>query len=79
MKAVAKSVVPMIDVKERLVRVEEAGEFLSVSRSQVYVLMDLGLLSYCQLPGAGSSRRARRIPFAALQEYKDKALVPAVA
>jgi|GEM_PF-5377234 len=46
-----------------LARVEEAAEYLRVSRSSIYEMMDSGFLEFVKIPGI----RARRIPWNALQ------------
>jgi excisionase family DNA binding protein len=45
-----------------LARVDEAAEFLAVSRAHLYSLMDSGTLKYVKLG------RSRRIPWRALEE-----------
>jgi excisionase family DNA binding protein len=45
-----------------LLDIPQAAEFLRVSRTTVYALMDSGTLAYVRLPGV----RARRIPKRAL-------------
>ena len=49
-------------LEDGLVSVAEAAQFLSLSRSSLYVLMDAGRLAYVKLG------RARRIPRRALIE-----------
>jgi excisionase family DNA binding protein len=56
-------------VGEGLVSVAEACEFLGVSRSTAYVLMDGGDLPYCKIRGA------RRVPRKALTALAKKSLV----
>jgi excisionase family DNA binding protein len=49
--------------------VNEAAQFLRVSRSKVYMLMDAGELPYARFG------RNRRIPRRALMEYAERSLV----
>jgi excisionase family DNA binding protein len=51
--------------------VKEAGEFLSLSRSTIYDLMDRGELRYAKIG------KSRRIPWAALEELAEKCVVGA--
>jgi excisionase family DNA binding protein len=55
-------------VADGLVSVAEACEFLGVSRSSLYVLMDKGSLKYCKIGGA------RRVPRRALVELAERSL-----
>ncbi len=55
-------------VADGLVSLGEAAEFLGVSRSTLYVLMDNGCLKYCKIGGA------RRIPRRALVELAERSL-----
>jgi excisionase family DNA binding protein len=54
---------------ERHVRIAEAAEFLGLSRSKIYQLMDAGELAYAKFG------RSRRIPFQILMEFAAKCLV----
>jgi excisionase family DNA binding protein len=58
-------------------KIEQACDFLGVSRSQLYALMDRGELSYVKLPGTGIAAKSRRIPQAALDSFVQKCLVGA--
>jgi excisionase family DNA binding protein len=49
--------------------VQEAAEFLSMSRSSIYKLMEAGHLKYAKFG------KARRIPWRALREYAERCLV----
>jgi excisionase family DNA binding protein len=51
--------------------VHEAAEFLSMSRSSIYKLMEAGELPYAKFG------KARRIPWRALREYGARCLVGA--
>jgi excisionase family DNA binding protein len=59
-------------VHDGLRSVAEACEFLGVSRSTLYLLMDGGQLAYCKIRGA------RRIPYRALVALAEKCLVGVV-
>lgn len=50
------------------VSVEEAGDFLSMSRSSIYKLMDSGQLRWCKFG------KARRIPWVALRHFAQNCL-----
>ena len=54
-----------------LATVRDAQEFLSVSRTKIYALMDAGELPFCKVG------RCRRIPRRALHQYAEKVLVGA--
>jgi excisionase family DNA binding protein len=55
-------------VERGMATVKEAGEFLSLSRATIYLLMDNGKLPYARFG------RARRIPRAALTEFAERNL-----
>ena len=57
-------------VNDGLLTVAEAGKFLSVGRSTLYLAMDKGDLAYCKIG------RARRIPRRAVVEFAAKQLLP---
>jgi excisionase family DNA binding protein len=59
-------------VSDGLRSIAEACEYLSVSRSTLYLLMDGGELAYCKIRGA------RRIPYRALVALAAKCLVGVV-
>jgi excisionase family DNA binding protein len=56
-------------VADGFASIEEASEFLTLSRAYVYRLMDAGDLPYAKFG------RARRIPRRALREYAEKCMV----
>lgn len=59
----------LILVREGLDRIEEAAEFLGLSRSYIYKLMDRGELAYVKVG------RSRRIPHQAVLELAARHLV----
>jgi excisionase family DNA binding protein len=54
-----------------LATIRQAEEFLAVSRSTLYVLMDKGELPYAKIG------KSRRIPWKALREFAQRCLVTA--
>lgn len=52
--------------EDGLMRPKEAGEFLGISQSTLYALMERGELAYCMIASA------RRIPKRVLLEYAAK-------
>ena len=57
-----------LDNSDPLCTVEQAAEFLSLARSTVYQLIDLGTIASVDLAGSGA-RRIRRIRKSALLAY----------
>jgi excisionase family DNA binding protein len=57
------------DDPQELLRVDQAGQLLKLSRAKVYQLMQAGQLEYVQLDGC------RRIPRQALQELIERKTV----
>jgi excisionase family DNA binding protein len=55
-------------VSAGLLTVAKAAEFLSLSRSKIYQLMDAGTLVYCKIDGA------RRIPRASVLKLASESL-----
>lgn len=62
----------MDDTHQGLAAVEAAADYLSVSRSTIYSLMQNGTLPSIRLPNL----RARRIPWTALRELVGQAMQP---
>jgi excisionase family DNA binding protein len=56
-------------VREGFAEVSEAQEYLKLSRSSVYGLMESGQLAYARFG------RRRRIPWKALRDYAERNLV----
>jgi excisionase family DNA binding protein len=52
-----------------LARVEQACEFLAVSRATLYELMNAGRIRSVTLPGRGKGDRARRIEWQELHAF----------
>ena len=71
MAAAPKATVSLRDemVRDGFAEVAEAQEFLRLSRSTIYTLMDRGLLSFARFG------RTRRIPWRALRDYAAAQLV----
>lgn len=61
---------------EGLATVAQAAEFLSLSKSAVYELMDCGRLEHCRFPGT-KERCTRRIPWRVLREFVERNTVGA--
>jgi excisionase family DNA binding protein len=59
-------------VADGLASVPQAAQFLGISRSKLYELMDQGQLVYCKLG------RNRRIPWAAIKALAAQSLVGVV-
>lgn len=45
---------------DRLLRVDEAAELLSISRSKLYLMIDSGKIRSVRLPGCGRTERGSR-------------------
>jgi excisionase family DNA binding protein len=60
-----------LDQKRRagFASVKDASDFMSLSRSTIYELMDKGELRYAKIG------KSRRIPWAALEELAEKSMV----
>ncbi len=61
-------------VADGLVTVDEAADFLRISRSSVYNMMAVGLLPSVRIPGV----KSRRIPLAALRSVAAEGLACSV-
>ena len=55
--------------QEGFASIRQAEEFLSISRSTLYTLMDRGELQYAKIG------KSRRIPWKALREFAERSLV----
>ena len=51
--------------------IEEAGDFLGLSRAKIYQLMDAGELRFARFG------RSRRLPWSSLHDYAERCLVTA--
>jgi excisionase family DNA binding protein len=65
---------PVHPSSDQLLTIAEAANYLRLSRSAMYSLLDSGRITSCRLPGSGS-RCVRRIPMSAVRQLVEQSTV----